>query len=68
MEFYGDDRKLFDVVNKNSNIAERRLLIDIIALMESYMERKMRQIQWITGKENALAILTKEILSSEAVM
>ena len=38
---------------------EKRLMIDIIAIKQSYERKELSEIRWITGNSNSADIITK---------
>lgn len=54
-----DSRGLFDMITRNSYSAEKRLMIDLAALRESYRRREIDSIAHIQGKSNPADALTK---------
>lgn len=68
MEVRAKSSTLYTVVTENSNTAEHRLLIDVLALKYIQMKIQLRRIEWIPGKEDAADVKTKEILSKKATI
>jgi hypothetical protein len=55
-----DSYSLYDYITKLSTTAEKRLIIDIIGLRQSYKRREINEIRWIDGKDNPADIMTKD--------
>lgn len=62
LEEFVESRTLFNVIAKDSRTAERRILIIVFALRESYRRGALKRIGWIPGNENAADIFTKKII------
>jgi hypothetical protein len=50
---------LYECLVKLGSTQEKRLMIDIIALRQSYERREITEIRWIDGKDNPADIMTK---------
>jgi hypothetical protein len=50
---------LYKCLVKLSIIKEKRLIINIIALWQSYKRQKLFKIQWINGQDNPVDVMTK---------
>ncbi|TVY42637.1 hypothetical protein LOCC1_G007602 [Lachnellula occidentalis] len=50
---------LYECLVKLGTTKEKRLMIDIMSLRESYEERELYEIRWINGKDNLLDVMTK---------
>ena len=50
---------LYKCLVKLSTIKEKRLIIDIMALHQSYERRELFKIRWINGQDNPADIITK---------
>src|SRR6266487_6506793 len=56
---YTDSYSLYECLVKLSTTKEKRLMIDIMALRQSYERREITEIQWIDGKDNPADAITK---------
>ena len=54
-----DSRSLYDCLVKLGTTKEKRLMIDIMALRESYERRELTEIRWISGEDNPADAFTK---------
>lgn len=54
-----DSFSLYDCITKLSTTAEKRLMIDIMSLRQSYDRREINQIIWIDGLSNPADAMTK---------
>lgn len=54
-----DSYSLYECLVKLGTTKEKRLMIDILALRESYEKRELQEIRWIDGKDNLADALTK---------
>ena len=50
---------LYECLVKLGTIKEKRLMINIMALHQSYERREIIEIQWIDGKDNPANAMTK---------
>jgi hypothetical protein len=50
---------LYECLVKLGTTNEKRLMIDIMALRQSYERREIAEIRWIDGKDNPADALTK---------
>jgi len=50
---------LYKCLVKLGTTKEKRLIIDIIALWQSYERQKLFKIQWINGQDNPADVITK---------
>ncbi|KAF2726857.1 hypothetical protein EJ04DRAFT_452512 [Polyplosphaeria fusca] len=55
-----DSRSLYDCLVKLGTTNEKRLMIDIMSLRESYENREIQEIRWINGKDNPADACTKK--------
>jgi hypothetical protein len=55
-----DSYSLYDCMTKLGTTNEKRLMIDIIGLRQSYERREIHEIRWIDGGSNPADALTKE--------
>ena len=55
-----DSKSLYDCLVKLGTTMEKRLLIDVMSLRESYEKREIREIRWINGKHNPADAFTKK--------
>ena len=56
---YTDSYSLYKCLVKLGTIKEKRLMIDIIALRQSYEKRELTEVQWINRQDNPADIMTK---------
>ena len=54
-----DSRSLYECIVKLGTTIEKRLMIDIMSLRESYERREITEIRWIAGKDNPADACTK---------
>ena len=54
-----DSYSLYECLVKLGTTKEKRLMIDIIALRQSYERREITEIRWIDGKDNPTDAMTK---------
>jgi Reverse transcriptase (RNA-dependent DNA polymerase) len=54
-----DSKSLFDCLVKLGTTAEKRLMIDIMSLRQSYERRQIAEIRWISGESNPADAMTK---------
>jgi hypothetical protein len=54
-----DSYSLYECLVKLGTTQEKRLMIDIIALRQSYERREITEIRWIDGKDNLADTMTK---------
>ena len=55
-----DSRSLYECLVKLGTTTEKRLMIDIMLLRESYKRHEISEIRWIDGKDNPADVLTKQ--------
>jgi hypothetical protein len=55
-----DSYSLYECLVKLGSTLEKRLMIDIMALRQSYERREIAEIRWIHGDDNPADALTKE--------
>ena len=55
-----DSKSLYDCLVKLGTTNEKRLMIDIMSLRESYEKREISEIRWINGKDNPADACTKK--------
>jgi hypothetical protein len=55
-----DSKSLYDCLVKLGTTSEKRLMIDIMSLRESYEKREINEIRWINGKDNPADAFTKK--------
>jgi hypothetical protein len=55
-----DSKSLYDCLVKLGTTNEKRLMIDIMSLRESYENREITEIRWINGKDNPADACTKK--------
>ena len=56
---YTDSYSLYECLVKLGTTTEKRLIIDIISLRESYKNREIAEIRWINGTDNPADAITK---------
>lgn len=56
-----DSYSLYECLVKLGTTKEKRLMIDIMALRQSYERREITEIRWIDGKDNPADAMTKSI-------
>jgi hypothetical protein len=54
-----DSKSLYDCLFKLGTIAEKRLMIDLMCLRQSYERREIAEIRWIDGDSNLAEAMTK---------
>ncbi|XP_044721979.1 polyprotein [Hirsutella rhossiliensis] len=54
-----DSYSLYECLVKLGTTKEKRLMIDIMALRQSYEQREMAEIRWINGDDNPADAMTK---------
>ncbi len=54
-----DSKSLFDCLVKLETTSEKRLMIDLMCLRQSYERRKIAEIRWIDGNINPADAMTK---------
>jgi len=54
-----DSKSLYDCLVKLGTTQEKRLMIDIMSLRESYENREISEIRWINGQDNPADACTK---------
>jgi hypothetical protein len=54
-----DSYSLYECLVKLGTTNEKRLMIDIMALRQSYERREIAEIRWINGEDNPADALTK---------
>ena len=57
---YTDSKCLFDTITKLSTVSEKRLLIDIAAIRETYTNGDLSNVAHVASKHNLANIFTKE--------
>ena len=60
---YTDSYSLYECLVKLGTIKEKRLMIDIIALRQSYERRELTEVRWINRQDNPADIMTKATLN-----
>jgi hypothetical protein len=56
-----DSYSLYECLVKLGTTKEKHLMIDIMALQQSYKQREITEIQWIDGKDNPADAMTKSV-------
>lgn len=59
LKMYTDSECLFDVFYSLNTTSEKRILIDLGMLRQSYENRDILEVSWIPGMENPADALTK---------
>ena len=59
-----DSKSLYDCLVKLGTTNEKRLMIDIMSLRESYENREITEVRWINGKDNPADACTKKMPNS----
>ncbi|ESZ92707.1 hypothetical protein SBOR_6919 [Sclerotinia borealis F-4128] len=54
-----DSKSAYDLLTKLGTTSEKRLMIDIISLRESYEYREITEVKWIDGESNPADAMTK---------
>ena len=54
-----DSYSLYECLVKLGTTKEKRLIIDIMALRQSYERRELFEIRWINGQDNPADAMTK---------
>jgi hypothetical protein len=54
-----DSYSLYECLVKLGTTKEKRLMIDIMALRQSYERREIMEIRWINGSDNPADAMTK---------
>jgi hypothetical protein len=54
-----DSYSLYECLVKLGTTKEKRLMIDIMALRQSYERRELFEIRWINGQDNPADAMTK---------
>jgi hypothetical protein len=57
---YTDSYSLYDCIIRLSTTAEKRLIIDIMGLRQSYKRREINKVRWINSNYNPADAITKE--------
>ena len=57
---YTDSYLLYDYITKLGSIVEKRLMIDIIGLQQSYERREISEVRWVDRDCNLADTMTKE--------
>ena len=56
---YTDSYSLYECLVKLRTTKEKRLMIDIIALRQSYERRELTEVRWINRQDNPADAMTK---------
>jgi hypothetical protein len=56
---YTDSYSLYECLVKLGTTKEKRLMIDIMAIRQSYERRELLEIRWINGLDNPADAMTK---------
>ena len=68
LEAMVDSKTVFDVIARDSQTAERRLQIDVLALRQSYNCGELDRLGWIPGEKNGADPLTKYALAKTTAL
>jgi hypothetical protein len=60
-----DSRSLYDCLVKLGTTNEKRLMVDIMCLRQSYEKRETAEVKWINGNTNPADAMTKSKRSVE---
>ncbi|KAL0932582.1 RNase H-like protein [Colletotrichum truncatum] len=55
-----DSRSLYECLVRLGTTDEKRLMIDIMSLRESYEKKEISEVRWIDGKDNPADAFTKK--------
>jgi len=58
-----DSYSLYECLVKLRTIKEKRLMIDIMALRQSYERRELTEVRWINRQDNPADAMTKATLN-----
>lgn len=58
-----DSYSLYECLVKLGTTNEKRLMIDVLSLRQSYERREITEVRWIAGKDNPADALTKSTLN-----
>lgn len=56
-----DSLSLYESLVKLGTTTEKRLMIDVMALRESYEKRELHEVRWISGPDNPADAMTKSV-------
>jgi len=59
-----DSRSLYDCLVKLGTTREKRLMVDIMCLRQSYERREITEVMWVDGNSNPADSMTKSKASS----
>ena len=59
MTIYTDSKCLFDALTNLNTTSEKRLMIDLSMLRESYERREITSVMWVPGCQNPADAMTK---------
>ena len=57
-----DSYSLYNYITKLGSTAEKRLMINIMGLQQSYEQREINEVRWIDGSCNPVDAMIKEKL------
>ncbi|KAI6389226.1 hypothetical protein MCOR20_011698 [Pyricularia oryzae] len=55
-----DSKSFYDCLVKLGSTTEKRLIIDVMSLRESYEAREITEVCWIDGRDNPADAMTKK--------
>ena len=57
--FYTNSKSIYECLIKLRTIQEKRLIINIMCLRQSYKRREIAKVKWINGDSNPVDAMTK---------
>ena len=61
VHMYTDSKSLFDTITRRSQNSEKRLLIDLATVRDSYRRKEITDVTWVRSQFNLADSMTKEI-------